>query len=176
VAHGLSVPSGTRLNVELEQGLGKHSSAGQIYTAKVIQPVVDDGGRLIIPAGSEVVGHVRNVQQASGDTPARIHLAVDTLEVNGVDHPLTARFVSVEPEAHKEVESGAVHAAGRGAVTGLVTGGPPGAVIGGLIGATSGTVISLGRVSGETLPQGTTLTLEIGRSIPIAALRRTPAG
>lgn len=176
VAYGLSVPRGTRLKVELEQGLGKHSSVGQIYTAKVIQPVVDDGGRPIIPAGSEVVGHVKHVQEAQGDTPARIHLAVDKIEVNGVDHALAGRFVSVEPEAHKEVESGAVHAAGRGATTGLITGGPPGMVVGGLIGATSGTVISLHRVSGETLPQGTTLTLEIENSIPIATLRRPASG
>jgi len=176
VAHGLSVPSGTRLKVELEQGLGKNSSVGQLYTAKVIQPVVDDRGQPVIPEGSEVVGHVQKVQQASGTTTARIHLTVDKIEVHGVNHALAGRFVSVDPEAHKEVESGAVHAAGRGATTGLITGGPPGAVIGGLLGATTGSVISLHRVSDETLPQGTTLTLEIESSIPIAALRGAATG
>src|SRR5262249_49169141 len=111
--------------VELEQGFGSGSSPGQLFTAKVIQPVLDDKGQPVIPEGSEVIGHVRDVQKGSGDTPATVHLSLDTLLVHGVEHPLTGRFVSADPHPHKEVASSAAHAAGRGAVTGSV-GGPPG--------------------------------------------------
>src|SRR5262245_16742237 len=84
VVHGASVRSGTRLLVELEQGLGTGSTPGQFYTAKVIQPVLDDHGQPVIPEGSEVAGHVREVRKASGNTPAMVHLTVDKIEVHGV--------------------------------------------------------------------------------------------
>jgi hypothetical protein len=174
VVYGDNVGAGTRLTVALDQPIDKNTKPGQTFTARVVEPVVDPNGLPIIGTDSVVMGVVGDVKSGSHDRPAEVDLVVNRLLVAGVQHPLDARIVATDVSGGKPSVKGAhvgVGAAGGGIVGGII-GGWQGAVIGGLAGAATGAAVSLG-VSGReaSLPVGTTLLVQLDRSIPVAAIR-----
>jgi len=179
VVHGNRVPSGTNVLVQLDQPIGKDTKPGQVFTTHTVQPVVDSRGVPIIPENSMISGRVADVKSGSGDRPAEVDLVIERIAANGVDLPVDARIVAADVEASKHGVKGSHVAigAGGGSVLGGILGGWRGAVIGGIAGAATGTAVSLGLSEREAqLPAGTVLTVQLTRSIPVAALRGSRAG
>src|SRR5262249_4178099 len=87
-----SAAVGTKLVVQLEQPIDKHTQPGQRYTALVTQKVIDSKGQPIIPVGSQVMGRVISVHKSEKDKPAVVNLNVDSLIVNGMSHPIGGRI------------------------------------------------------------------------------------
>jgi hypothetical protein len=174
VVTGSHIQSGTRVPTRLDQAIGKDTPRGQTFTAKVMDPIVDENGEAIIPAQSVVMGRVGDVKAGSGSKPAEVDLVIQSVLVRGVEHPIDARIVATNVEGGKPGVKGSHVAigAGGGGLLGGILGGWQGAVIGGVTGALAGTAISLG-VSGKEakLPAGTVLVVELQRPISVASLR-----
>jgi hypothetical protein len=178
VVQGSRIPKGTQIQVQLDQSLTKDSKAGEEYTAKVVQQVRDEKGRELIPIGAQVIGQVQEVRPGSKSEPVSIVLTADKLRVQGQDVRIDGRYVAttIEP-AKKSAKSSATSGAAKGAVGGLIFGGPVGAIVGGATGAATNTVFSLGTAGHEAaLPVGTVLTLQIERSVSVAARQPTKKG
>jgi hypothetical protein len=179
VVRGNKVPSGTNVLAALDQPIGQDTKPGQVFTAHTVQAVVDSQGAPIIPENSQITGRVADVKSGSSDRPAEVDLVIEKIAANGVDLPVDARIVATDVEAPKHGVKGSHVAigAGGGGILGGIIGGWQGAVIGGLAGAATGTAVSLGLAQREAkLPVGTVLTVQLTRSIPVAALRGGRAG
>ena len=172
-----NLPAGTDLRVRLDQQIGTNSSrVGDEFTATVTQDVVAQNGRVAVPAGSTIYGHITGLHtsQQSGD-PAAIRVDFDRIAVNGENYPFTARVSATNLKMERS-NNDAIQKAGIGAAAGAVLGAIIGEgdlkkiLIGGAIGAAAGTVISLGTgdVQG-VLPAGTEMTLQSTQAV---ALRR----
>ncbi|HSO00542.1 MAG TPA: hypothetical protein VLS89_19755 [Candidatus Nanopelagicales bacterium] len=172
---GRTVPAGTRLIVRLEQPIGTEISVqGQRYTASVVTPILDGEGEPIVPAGSTVTGRVASLRSGGGGAPAQVLLTVDSVIVNGVEHPLEAQILAADVgAARRDVRAEPVLGGLLGgALLGGVVGGGRGAVIGGAAGAGLGTAISLGSAENEArMPVGTALAIELTRPIPVYVLQ-----
>jgi hypothetical protein len=135
------VPQGTKLVVRLDTALDtKENRAGDRFTATLEEPIVVDG-KTVIAKGSTCVGKVTE-SAASGRMEGRAELAItlDTLEVEGVKHPISTGTVARESGGHKKRNIGLIAGgAGLGAAIGAIAGGGKGAAIGAAAGAGAGT-------------------------------------
>ena len=99
-ANADSIGADTRLHVRLKQSVSSFSSkADERITVAVIAPVESDG-RVLIPLGSEILGHVESVKRVGlgmSHETAAVHLSFDTLLLpDGVVVPLSARVESLD--------------------------------------------------------------------------------
>lgn len=135
------VPEGTRIEVVLDQSLSsKTSSAGQGFSATVVDPIVVDGQE-VISKGAHVRGVVTSAKAAGRFKGAsELGLALRTIEVNGQRYDIRASTPELSKKG-KGKRTGALvgGGAGGGALIGGLAGGGKGALIGGLIGAGAGT-------------------------------------
>jgi hypothetical protein len=165
-----SLPSGTSVNVKLNESLGTSSShEGDRFTATVADPVPARGGLTAVPAGATVFGHVSGLHAANLPTEqAVIRLAFDSLTFYGRSYPFDASISSVKVESEPTVATAgstvrdAATGAAAGAVLGaIISGGELGKIIsGGLLGAAAGTVISLGTGGTQSvIPAGSRMTI-----------------
>lgn len=173
-----SLPSGTSMNVKLNESLGTLSShEGDRFTATVADPVSAQGGLTAVPAGATVFGHVSGLHVANLPTEqAVIRLAFDSLTFYGRSYPFDASISSVRVENEPTVATagstvrGAATGAAAGAVLGaIISGGELGKIIsGGLLGAAAGTVISLG-VGGtqSVIPAGSRMTIRSTQAVQL---------
>lgn len=78
------LPPGTSINVALEQALdSKKLPAGATVTAKTTEEVKQDG-KLLLPKGSKVIGHVTvSSARSKGDSDSTLALAFDRAELKG---------------------------------------------------------------------------------------------
>lgn len=176
-ANARMLPTGTQLDVVLNQQLGTQSShSGDRFSANVTNAVIAQNGRTTIPAGAVVWGHVTAVTPANNAAQsAALVLDFDSLTFNGRQYPFEANVVATNLERQGGASTGDVaKSAGVGALAGAALG----AVLGGAdrdkillgagLGAVAGTAISLGR-SGENgvLPVGSHLSLQTTQSIAL---------
>jgi hypothetical protein len=135
------VPEGTRIEVVLDQSLSsKTASAGQSFSATVVDPIVADGQE-VIPKGAHARGTVTSAKAAGRFKGAsELGLALRTVEVNGQRYEIRASTPELSKKG-KGKRTGALigGGAGGGALIGGLAGGGKGALIGGLIGAGAGT-------------------------------------
>lgn len=166
-AQDASVPAGTEVAVVLETSLGtKSSRAGDAFTARVESPVLV-GGKVTIPDGAQVKGHVALAEQpgkASGR--GRMQLAFDEVSYGGRTYTLDARGPVYESPSGTKKDAALI---GGGAIAGGVLGGVVGGSAGGaakgaLVGGATGTAASL-------LTRGPQLELPAGRTVRFS-LRR----
>jgi hypothetical protein len=123
------VPAGRRMLVQLGEPIGLGTShAGQRFRATLAQPVADDAGRLLIPPGSVVTGHVADLQ------PAFVALAFDEIRIGDVTYPLSAEVIGTDidaahhaPDWRRVVAGGTRIALGPDGAGELL---PPGAAVG----------------------------------------------
>lgn len=88
--------SGAELRVRLNQDLGPGlSSEKGTFSARLMSPIVSSRGRVIIPVGSLVHGHVVHVD----DSNRRIELAFDRIETRTGSHWLRATVIGAQPYA-----------------------------------------------------------------------------
>ena len=140
--------------------------------ARVTRDVIERD-RVLIPAGTVVMGSVVLVEQA-GQFRGRTRLGVRFHTVvfdDGVETPIMTETVYREGEAQgkqnaAKVGGGAI----AGAILGAIFGGGRGAAIGGAAGASAGTAAAAaGDGEPATLVAGTTLTVRLSRPATIAA-------
>jgi hypothetical protein len=169
---------GTNITVRLNQELSTTGTQpGTAFTASVLRDVYS-GGKVIIPAGSEMRGRVTSVSQGHHLGPhATIRLRPDVVILpDGTAYHLFAEVVETDaPGTHADDEGGiqasshykkdAVEygaAAGAGAVVGGVVAGPVGAGVGTLVGAGAATThMLLQDPQAAKLPQGTLLVFSL---------------
>jgi len=88
---------GTELRVELEKTVdAKKAKAGDPVLAKTIDEL-KSGSQVIAPRGAKVIGHVVAAAPHEKDSPSRLEIAFDKLEVgNGSEIPLKASIQALE--------------------------------------------------------------------------------
>jgi hypothetical protein len=133
------IPSGTVITIRMVDSVdSERDRVGQTFQASLDEPVLDPGGRTVIPRGSGVVVKLVDDQQ-SGKIEGRTVLTLDIVSLN-----VNGRQVDVDTTAVTEQSSS------RGPRSGKVIGGTAvlGALIGGIAGGGKGAAIGLGAGAG----------------------------
>jgi hypothetical protein len=171
------IPTGTHLNVTLEQELNTTTTrVGDSFIVVVNEPLVAANGQTVVPANTRVQGMVTGVAQPGGRDPAALRLQFLRIELDDTWRPFTAEIAGthVPMEAHADHAQHA-RAAATGAVAGAVLGGIISGgrlrdtLVGAALGAGAGTIISLGIGTPDeaVLPAGTHMTLRTGERIDV---------
>jgi hypothetical protein len=163
------VPQGTAFSVTLQTGLStKTTQAGDHFDAVMASPVSVDG-RIVIPAGAGVSGHVILAEQP-GKASGRGHLQLQYDQVTVGGHPYD---LNTKSQVYESASGTAKDVAliGGGAVAGGVVGGVAGTghtAEGAAIGAAAGTGASLmTRGPQLTIAQGTVLNASLDQAVSV---------
>jgi hypothetical protein len=157
-------------NAELRSHKNK---VGDTITATIGSDVKDNAGRVVIPAGSEVVLKVTAIKESENksDKTGTLTLQPTAVSMNGRSYPISATIEGVATELQgRSTNAGdiAKPAAGAavGAVVGRVLGGSTkGAIIGGVLGGAVGAQRAVETKDRDVvLPQGTTVTLSLDQT------------
>jgi len=92
----IGLQSGTQLSAQLENTLdARHAKPGDRVVMKTTQAVKQDG-RVIVPKGAQLIGHVTEVQQRSkSNAESSIGVVVDRLRTGSTETPITASILSI---------------------------------------------------------------------------------
>ena len=162
VADARVVPQGTRMEIEISDGIGPEiNTVGDVFTAHVDDPVVARDGRVAIPEDAPVTGEITGLYAGDAERPAAVRVDLQTVAVGDRDYDLPVEVIDTKVSTMdrlSEVDDTGEEA-GIGAVAGAVLGGVIGgdaeaAVLGGALGAGAGSAISLGQGAGDELPSG----------------------
>ena len=166
-----ALAAGTTLTASTNAELRSHKNkVGDTVTATVASDVKDNSGRVVIPAGSEVVLKVTAIKESENksDKTGTLTLQPTSVSMNGRSYPISATIEGVTTELQgRGTNAGDVAkpAAGAavGAVVGRVLGGSTkGAIIGGVLGGAVGAQRAVETKDRDVvLPQGTTVTLSL---------------
>jgi hypothetical protein len=162
------VAAGTALPITLEQALStKTAQPEQAVAARLAQDVVVDGD-VLLPAGSEVRGHVVTaVRSGRVKGKARLVVAFDQVRVEGKTYRIDATGFDVTAGSSKgkdaKIAGGATAA---GVIIGAIADGGEGALKGGLIGGAAGGAAVLATRGVEVeLPAGSAYKIELRKSL-----------
>ncbi len=136
---GPVIPSGTVLTIRMVDSVdSERDRVGQTFNASLDEPVLDPGGRTLLPRGADVVVKLVDDQQ-SGKIEGRTVLTLDIMSLR-----VDGRQIDVDTTAITQ------ESASRGAKSGKVIGGTAvlGAIIGGIAGGGKGAAIGLGAGAG----------------------------
>ena len=166
-----SLAAGTTLTASTNAEIRSHKNkVGDTVTATIANDVKDRSGRVVIPAGSEVVLKVTAIKESENksDKTGTLTVQPTSVVISGQSYPLTANIEGVTTELQgRGTNAGdiAKPAAGAavGAVVGRVLGGSSkGAIIGGVLGGAVGAQRAVETKDRDVvLPQGTTVTLSL---------------
>lgn len=166
-----ALDAGTTIMASTNAELRSHKNkVGDTVTATVGSDVKDRSGRVVIPAGSEVVLKVTAIKESENksDKTGTLTLQPTSVSMNGQSYPISATIEGVTTELQgRGTNAGDVAkpAAGAavGAVVGRVLGGSTkGAIIGGVLGGAVGAQRAVETKDRDVvLPQGTTVTLSL---------------
>jgi type IV secretion system protein VirB10 len=183
-ADALSIPAGTMLHCRITQTLTtKLNSEGDAFTMSVVEPVTIDG-RLAIPVGSTLAGHVTrmerpgrikgvgqmrlNVEQITLADGRSLPLAATLITAYGVDNVKVVGsegLIKVPSSRFPDFEEIGAGTAG-GTLLGLIFAHP---LIGATVGLTATTADRLRRRGKDlTLPAGTELNYQLTRELSLA--------
>jgi hypothetical protein len=162
------VQAGTVLPIVLKQTVSTETaSAEDRVVAELAEPVVERGD-VLLPAGSEVLGHVVTSVR-SGRVKGRAHLVVsfDQIRSDGRTLDIDATRFDVTAKSSKGRDAKiAGGAAAAGAIIGAIAGGGSGALKGGAIGGAAGGGAVLATRGYEVeLPAGSRHKIELKKSI-----------
>ena len=165
---------GTTITASTNAEIRSHKNkVGDTVTASIASDVKDNSGRVVIPAGSEVVLKVTAIKESENksDKTGTLTLQPTAVIMNGQSYPISATINGVNTELQgRSTNAGdiAKPAAGAavGAVVGRVLGGSTkGAIIGGVLGGAVGAQRAVETKDRDVvLPQGTTVTLSLDQT------------
>ena len=120
------LPAGVDMLLGLDQAVGtKNSRVGQEFSATLQDDVRAQNGRVVVPEGAKVYGHVTAIHEGKIDKPAAIRLDFDRLAFNGRSYPFEASIVATD---HRTSRAPRIN--GRDVAVGALAGGVLGAIIG----------------------------------------------
>lgn len=163
------IPAGTELDVRLDQTVSSKTSRVEQRVEATTVSSVTVNGRTVVPAGSVVIGHVAEVDDADrGQRDGRIRLEFTSLQFpDGTRADIRSSVVRVE---EKHTGTSTKKRAGLGAILGGVLGGiiegKSGALIGAVIGAGGAVVATRGQ--NVELPEGTHIVLRLEQPTVLA--------
>ncbi|NIP81501.1 MAG: hypothetical protein GWM90_20715, partial [Gemmatimonadetes bacterium] len=172
----MSVPVGTTFAIRMNEELStEKNKAGDAFTARLEDPIVDAQGRVIVPAGATVRGRVTAVAPSTrvGQTAA-MKLAFEAISFGGESYPLQATVQSADVQQNTRTSTaetaGKVAAgAAAGAILGQVLGKNTESTLkGAAIGAAAGTAIAMGTSDVDAvLPQGAEVVIRLDQPITV---------
>lgn len=139
----VTVPAGTTLYVRMLNGIDSEKNVvGDTFRASLDSPIEVDG-RVVVPAGAEIVGRVAEDKSAGHFTgKSVIALELTRLSFHGHAYGLVTDQYTREGNSRGKRTAGTVAGgAGLGAVIGAIAGGGKGAAIGAVAGAGAGTAV-----------------------------------
>ena len=157
-----TLPAGTTLPLELISSIGSDVSEVEDTVRATLRKPVTVDGQEVLPAGTEVAGHVTEAERA-GRVKGRARLAFRFTSVRHDDERLSLRTDPIvqEAEATKGEDATKIGVgAGAGAVIGAVVGGKSGAAKGAVLGGAAGTGVVMAT-------RGKEVRLEPGTDIPV---------
>jgi hypothetical protein len=140
----VNIAAGTNLTIRINQHISvKSSRAGDRFDGEIVNPVIGEGERVVIPKGAPVSGVVVESHRR-GHFKGRsiLELRLTYLTLNGTRYRLDTRDLT-ETKKGKGKRSAALIGGGAGVgmlVGGVATGGV-GLLVGGLVGAGGGTLL-----------------------------------
>jgi len=162
----ITVPEGATFALVLETAISSATSrSGELIVARLAEDV-RVGEKVVVPSGSEVRGRVTAaVPSGRVKTRARLAFDFDTLVLDGKEHPIGTRPVSITAaDTHKKDAATIGIGAGAGAIIGAIAKGGKGAAIGTLIGGAAGTGVVLTNTGKEVeLGTGSRVTVRLTR-------------
>ena len=161
------LPAGTAIPIRFETTVSSATSRPEDKVLATVRESVRSGGHVVIPAGSELRGHVLSAHH-SGRVKglASLSVAFNEVVIDGKPHRISARMGVVAHEQHKRDAAIIGGGAGAGAIIGAIKDGGSGAAKGGLIGAGAGTGVVLATKGKEvTLPSGTRWRVRLSRPL-----------
>ncbi|HEX2331193.1 MAG TPA: BON domain-containing protein [Candidatus Angelobacter sp.] len=174
VPQPITVPSGTQINIRLNDTLdSEKSQVGDTFHGSISQPVVIDG-KTVIPTSADVEGRVVEVKSAgrfAGQSDLVIELT--RLMMNGKSYSLQTDRWSKQGSARGKATAAKVGGgAAVGAILGGIFGGGKGAAIGAAAGAGAGTGVSAATKGQQILLKPETmLSFQLQNSVSV-----TPGG
>lgn len=165
-AEVVRVRAGTLLRVRLANGVGSDRSSVEDAVRGTLTRDLVVGGRVVMPAGSEVSGVVVGARR-SGRVEGRARLALrftailhrDTGELHRIS---THTWVRVAPGTKKKDAAKIAVPSGIGAVVGGIVGGGKGAAVGAAAGGAGGTAVVLSTRGEEVrLPRGSVVAVRL---------------
>jgi len=164
----LTVATGTRLRIRLNDSLSSHSNhAGDSFSATLAEPVIVDG-ETALASGTRVLGTVTQAEVPKIGGRAKLSLRFDSVEAGGEPLPLDAVFAaSGKSERMKDAAI-----IGGGTIVGAVLGDEVEHGEGGVLGAVAGGIAgALGakKTQGKpvVVPAGSELTLELRAPVTV---------
>jgi hypothetical protein len=163
------VPAGTVLTIRTNQSLStKTLLTGATFTGSVMTGITL-GGKMAIPAGSDVAGTVVDVKKAGKfKGAATLQLSLTAVTVRGHTYNIVTEYFDKSSTGKGKRTAVMIGGgAGGGAAIGALAGGGKGAAIGALIGATAGTI---GATTGNRdieLPAESALSFKLDQSLTL---------
>ena len=168
----VTLPEGTVINVTVDQTLASNQNrSGDEFEASIAAPVVV-AGKTVIPKGARARGRVIEARESGHlQTPARLRLALHSVEVGGKSYQIETSSVTRTGSSHKKRNIELIGGgAGVGALIGGIAGGGKGALIGSAVGAGAGTATAA--VTGKkdiTIPAETQLSFRLTQPVTVQA-------
>jgi hypothetical protein len=142
---GSRLPAETAIPVTLETTVSSASNHPEDRVDAKVRTDVVSNGKVVIPAGSELRGHVVTVRR-SGKVKGRAYLSMsfNELRVKGKTYPISTRRLGAEAQATHGKDAKVIGGGtAAGAVVGAIVDGKGGAAKGALVGAGAGTGVVL---------------------------------
>jgi hypothetical protein len=177
-ATNFGLPVGTLINAVLTDAISsRHGKAGDAFTGQVVGDVKTAGGRVAIPAGSQVQGTITEVTPAPNNrSTGTLTLTVSGVTVRGKTYEIESSIDALDTvnqgRGVETVDAARVAAgAAAGAILGRVIGGnAKGTIIGGVAGGAGGAAVSaIMKDRDIVLPAGARLTLTLKRQLTVMA-------
>lgn len=141
----VTLPAGTTLRLALRSAVASDSSKVEDTVRAALRSAVSVDGQAVLPAGTEVVGTVTNVERAGRvKGRARVAYRFNSMNVDGERYAIRTNTLSHVAEATKGEDATKIAVgAGAGAAIGALLGGGDGAAKGAAIGGAGGTGVVL---------------------------------
>jgi hypothetical protein len=140
-----TIPAGSMLTIRIDQRINvKSSRAGDRFTGEIVNPILADDNRVLVPKGA-IVGGVVDVSHRRGHFKGSslLELRLTSMTVNGTEYQLATRDLARSKKGKGRRSTALIGGgAGLGMLVGGLASGGVGLVVGGLAGGGAGTAVA----------------------------------